>query len=71
MCVPVGIQIIEMHRFVCYETLCIYVGITFVANKMINTMMASTTTPIIIIILVFLHHIFLATRVDVFWNESA
>lgn len=33
--------------------------------------MISTMTPIIIIILMFFHQYFLATRVDVLWNESA
>lgn len=45
--------------------------ITFVAARMMRMMMISTITPIIIIILMFFHQYFLATRVDVFWNESA
>lgn len=45
--------------------------ITFVAKRMMRMRMTSTTTPIIIIILMFFHQYFLATLVDVLWNESA
>ena len=45
--------------------------ITFVAARMMRIRMISTTTPIIIIILMFFHQYFRATRVDVFWKESA
>lgn len=45
--------------------------ITFVAKRMMRMRMVSTTTPIIIIILMFFHQYFLATLVDVLWNESA
>lgn len=47
------------------------VYITFVAARMMRMMTISTITPIRIIILTFLHQYFLATRVDVLWNESA
>lgn len=42
-----------------------------VAARMMRIMMIATMTPITIIILMFFHQYFLATRVDVLWNESA
>lgn len=48
-----------LHQMVC------------VAAKMMRIRMITTITPIIIIILMFFHQYFLATRVDVLWNESA
>lgn len=44
---------------------------TFVAKRMMRMIMISTMTPIMIIIFMFFHQYFLATRVDVLWNESA
>lgn len=45
--------------------------ITLVAAKMMRMMMITTIMAIMIIILMFFHQYFLATRVDVLWNESA
>lgn len=45
--------------------------ITPVAAKMMRMRMTTTIRPIMIIILMFFHQYFLATRVDVLWNESA
>lgn len=45
--------------------------ITPVAAKMMRIRMITTIRPIMIIILMFFHQYFLATRVDVLWNESA
>lgn len=42
-----------------------------VAAKMMRIRIITTITPIMIIILIFFHQYFLATRVDVLWNESA
>lgn len=44
---------------------------TLVAKRMMRMMMINTIMPIIIIIFMFFHQYFLATRVDVLWNESA
>lgn len=45
--------------------------ITLVAKRMMRIIMISTTMPMITINLMFFHQYFLATRVEVLWNESA